>query len=244
MPTASMSASVDSAMAELKQKGSEKVRSMYARHGMPADKVLGVSIADLKTIAKGIKGDQALALDLYDTGIMDAMYLAGMVADGSKMTKAQLEKWAAGASGMQMISEYPVPWVTVENPHAREMALHWMKSKEERVAAAGWCTYSGIVVTTDDSKLDLAEIEDLLNKVVKEIGGAKNRVRHTMNNFVIAVGTSVKPLSKKALAAAKAIGVVTVEMGGTACKVPSAPADIQKAEATGKLGKKKKTIRC
>jgi len=239
-----MSASVNSVMTELKQKGSEKGRSMYARHGMPADKVLGVSVADLKTIAKRIKGNQTLALDLCDTGIMDAMYLAGMVADGSKMTKAQLEKWAAGASEMQIISEYAVPWVTVENPHAREMALQWIKSKEERVAAAGWCTYSGIVVTTDDSELDLAEIENLLNRVVKEIGGAKNRVRHTMNNFVIAVGTSVKPLSKKALAAATAIGVVTVEMGGTACRVPSAPADIQKAEAAGKLGKKKKTIRC
>lgn len=233
-----------SVMAELKKKGSEKGRNIYVRHGMPADKVLGVSVADLKVIAKGIKGEQALACELYDTGVMDAMYLAGMVADGKQMTKPQLDKWAAGASDLQMIAEYTVPWVAVESPHAREMALKWIKSKEERVATAGWCTYTGIVTTKDDSELDLAEIEDLLNKVVKEIGAAPNRVRYTMNQFVIATGIYVKPMSKKALAAAKAIGTVSVSMGGTACKVPLASADIQKAEAAGKIGKKKKTIRC
>jgi 3-methyladenine DNA glycosylase AlkD len=238
MPTAT------SVLTDLKKKGTEKGRAMYAKHGMPAEKVLGVSIADLKEFAKGIKGQQAVACDLYDTGVMEAMYLAGMTADGSQMTKPQLDKWASGASDLQMISEYTVPWVAVESPFGREMALKWIKSKEERVAAAGWCTYSGIVATKDDKDLDLAEIEDLLNRIVKEIGAAPNRVRHTMNNFVIAVGTYVKPLTKKALAAAKSMGQVSVNMGGTACKVPLATAEIQKAEEKGKIGKKKKTIRC
>jgi 3-methyladenine DNA glycosylase AlkD len=235
---------VKSVMAELKRKGTEKGRAMYARHGMPAEYVIGVSVADLKVIAKAIKGRQELAYELYDTGVMDAMYLAGMVADGSRMTKAQLDKWAAGAANLQMIAEYTVPWVAVENPHGREMATKWMKAKEERIAAAGWCTYSGLVCTKEDSELDLGEIEDLLNKIVKGIGSALNRVRHTMNNFVIATGVYVKPLTKKALASAQAIGPVSVEMGGTACKVPLATAGIQKAEAAGKIGKKKKTIRC
>jgi 3-methyladenine DNA glycosylase AlkD len=235
---------IASVMADLKKKGTEKGRNMYARHGMPAEQVFGVSIADLKGIAKGIAGEQALACDLYETGMMDAMYLAGLVADGSQMTKTQLDKWATGASNLQMISEYTVPWVAVENPNGRDMALKWIKAKEERVAASGWCTYSGILATTEDADLDLKEIEDLLNKVVKEIGGAPNRVRHAMNNFVIAVGVSVKPLSKKAMDAAQAIGAVSVNMGGTACKVPLATAEIKKAEAAGKVGKKRKTIRC
>ncbi len=231
-------------MTELKKKGTEKGRTMYARHGTPADKCLGVSNADLKLIAKTIKGDQALAYELYDTGIMDAMYLAGMVADGSQMTKAQVEDWAAGAADLQMISEYTVPWVTLENPHGRELAIKWTKSKEERVAASGWCTYCGFVATKPDAELDLKEIEDLLNRVIKEIGGAKNRVRHTMNAFVIAVGVYVKPLAKKAIAAAQAIGSVSVDMGDTACRVPQAVAEIQKAEAAGRAGKKRKTMRC
>jgi len=235
---------LQSIMAELKSKGSEKTRSTYARHGIPADRAFGVSVADLKVIAKTIKGQQALACQLYETGNMDAMYLAGMVADGSKMSKQQLQAWAEGAAGMSMIAEYTVPWVTVENPEGRALALEWMKSKNESVACSGWCTYSGLVATKADSGLELAELEQLLETVAKRISAAPNRVRYTMNGFVIAVGSYVKPLLKQAKATAKQIGAVSVEMGDTACKVPLASAYIAKNEDAGKVGKKRKTIRC
>jgi len=235
---------VASIMAELKKKGSEKTRKTYARHGMATENMYGVSVADLKLIAKTFKGQQALACELYDTGNLDAMYLAGMVADGSKMTKEQLNAWAEGAANLQMIAEYTVPWVTVENPDGRALALQWIKSKKERIATAGWCTYSGLLATKPDDSLDLAEIEKLLAVVVKEIKTAQNRVRHTMNNFVISVGTYVKPLLKQAKTAARQIGSVSVDMGDTACTVPLATAYIEKIESAGRAGKKRKTIRC
>jgi 3-methyladenine DNA glycosylase AlkD len=233
-----------SILANLKSKGKENTKKIYARHGMAADRIYGVSVADLKLIAKNLKGQQALALELYATGIMDAMYLAGMVASGAQMTRKQLNEWAEGAAEMQMIAEYTVPWVTVENELGRELALEWMKSKKERVAAAGWCTYSGLLAIKPDAALHLNEIESLLDTVVARIHTAPNRVRQTMNGFVIAVGSYVAPLMKQARTAAKKIGEVYVDMGETACKVPLATACIEKAEATGKAGKKRKTIRC
>jgi 3-methyladenine DNA glycosylase AlkD len=235
---------VASVMAELKKKGSEKMRSMYARHGMKTERVFGVSMADLKVIAKTLKGQQSLACELYETGNLDAMYLAGMVADGSQMTKKHLNSWAEGATSLQMISEYTVPWVTVENPEGRALALEWVKSKKEGVACSGWCTYAGLLATKPDAELDLPEIEGLLGKTVKEINGAQNRVRYTMNNFVIAAGTYVKPLLKQAKASAQNLGVVSVDVGDTACEVRSAIAQIEKMEASGRVGKKRKTIRC
>jgi 3-methyladenine DNA glycosylase AlkD len=238
MPTA------NSIMDALKKKGSENTRAIYARHGMAGKPMFGVSIADLKVIAKTIKGQQALACELYKTGNLDAMYLAGMVADGSQMTADQLNAWAEGAAGLQMISEYTVPWVAVENAQGREMAMQWMKSKKEHVASSGWCTYSGLLATKADADLDLTEIEGLLDTVVKGIGGAQNRVRNAMNGFVIAVGSYVKPLLKQAKSAAKQIGDVSVDVGDTACKVPLATAYIQKIESAGRAGKKRKTIRC
>jgi 3-methyladenine DNA glycosylase AlkD len=236
--------SVTSIMAQLKAKGSEKTCKIYARHGMAGAPMFGVSVADLKIIAKSIKGQQALACELYATGNLDAMYLAGMVADGSQMSEKQLNDWAEGAANMQMVAEYTVPWVAVESAQVRELALKWIASKKEHVASSGWCTYSGIVATKPDEALNLAEIEDLLSKVTKEIQGAQNRVRYTMNGFVIAVGSYVKPLLKKAKAAAKQIGAVSVDMGDTACNVPLATACIEKVEAAGRVGKKRKTIRC
>ena len=235
---------VTSVMADLKKKGTEKTRNIYARHGMATDRMFGVSMADLKLIAKTIKGQQALALELYDTGNLDAMYLAGMVADGSQMDKKQLNAWAEGAANLQMISEYTVPWVTVENPDARDLALQWIKSKKERVACSGWCTYSGLLATKPDHELDLKEIASLLATIAKQIHSAPNRVRYTMNNFVIAVATYVKPLLKEAKATAKQIGVVSVDLGDTACEIRPAAPQIAKLEASGRLGKKRKTIRC
>lgn len=238
MPTAA------SVMAGLKKKGSEKMRKMYARHGMATERVFGVSVADLKIIAKTIKGQQALACELYETGNLDAMYLAGMVADGSQMSSKQLNGWAEGAANLQMISEYTVAWVAVENPDARELAIRWIKSKKERMACSGWCTYAGLVAIKPDGELDVAEIEGLLGTIAKEIKGAQNRVRYTMNNFVIAVGTYVKPLLKQAKACARQIGAVSVDLGDTACEIRPAAAHIEKMEASGRVGKKRKTIRC
>jgi 3-methyladenine DNA glycosylase AlkD len=244
MPTATAVPTVAAIVAELKSKGKEQTRKIYSRHGMEMDRVLGVSTADMKAIAKSLKGQQGLALDLYKTGIMEAMYLAGMVADGAKMTREQLNEWAEGAAGLQMISEYTVPWVTVENAHARALALEWIESKKENVAASGWSTYSGLVAVLADEALDLAEIEGLMAEVARQIGKAPNRVRYTMNTFVISVGGYVKPLTKKAKAVAREIGEVSVEMVETACKVPLATEYIEKMEAAGKLGKKRKTLRC
>ena len=154
MPTAA------SVMADLKKKGTDKMRKMYVRHGMAAGNAFGVSMADLKIIAKSIKGQQALACELFDTGNLDAMYLAGMVADGSQMTKKQLNQWAEATANLHMISEYSVPWVTIENPDAHDLATQWIKSKKEHVASSGWATYSGLVATKPDAELDLAEIRN------------------------------------------------------------------------------------
>jgi 3-methyladenine DNA glycosylase AlkD len=235
---------IASVMAELKKKGTEKTRTMYARHGMATDNMYGVSMADLKAIAKTIKGQQSLALELYETRNLDAMYLAGMVADGAEMNKKQLNSWAAAARNLQMISEYTVPWVTVENRDARILAMEWIKSKKGHVAAAGWCTYSGLLATQPDQELHLPDIENLLATVVRGIHSAPNRVRYVMNNFIIAVGTYVKPLHKQAKAAAHQIGAVFVDLGDTACVIRPAISQIEKIESSGRLGKKRKTIRC
>ncbi len=237
-------ATVESIMDELKAKGSEQYRKTYIRHGLPGDRLFGVSNADLKVIAKSIKGQQELAMGLYATGNVDAMYLAGIVADGAKMTRDQLQSWAEGAAGMPMIFDYPVPWVALENPEASILALEWIGSKKEHIAAAGWRTYIGLVTTRPDSELDLAEIETLLQKVVNEIDSAENRAKQAMNSFVISVGMYVKPLLDKAKATAQTLGVVSIDVGDTACKIPIATEYIEKTEASGKQGQKRKTIRC
>jgi hypothetical protein len=108
----------------------------------------------------------------------------------------------------------------------------------------GWATLAGLVATRPDEELDLAEIKKLLGRVVREIHEAKNRARYTMSVFVISVGGYVKPLLGEAKAAAAKIGNVWVDVGETACEVPVAAAYIAKMEKMGRVGKKRKTMRC
>jgi len=230
-------------MTALKKKGNPKRIPIFANQGAPTDRMYGVSVADMKLIAKQIKGKQELACELYETSNIDAMYLAGMVADGSLMTKKLLESWAKQAD-WGMISEYTVPWVATESKHCRDLAIKWIGSKKETIASTGWCTYAGHVAITADEDLDLVELKSLLKTVEGEIASAQNRVRYTMNGFVIAVGSYVLPLQKQAIATAKRIGKVEVDMGDTSCKVPLATQYIEKVVSSGRAGKKRKTIKC
>jgi 3-methyladenine DNA glycosylase AlkD len=227
---------------QLKPLGTGAYQNVLRKHGVQ-EPVFGVKIEELKKLQKRIKKDYRLALDLYDTGIYDAMYLAGLIADDAKMTKKDLRHWVEKAN-CPMLTEYTVAWVAAESDHGRELALEWIDSKKESVAACGWATLSSLVAITDDSELDLAELKQLVQRVQKTIHHQPNRVCYTMNGFLIAAGSYVEALTDVALQTAAQIGPVTVDMGGTACKVPSAAEYIHKVQKRGAIGKKRKTAKC
>jgi 3-methyladenine DNA glycosylase AlkD len=228
-------------VAEMKKYATEQTKRMWLTHGAK-EPCIGVKIGDMKKIQKRIKMDYQLALDLYDTGIADAMYLAGLIADDAKMTKKDLQRWVENAT-WGMVGEYSVAWVASGSPHGREMAVKWIASKDERIAASGWATYSSLVSIKDDAELDLAEIKKLLGRVAETIHDQPSRVRYVMNGFVIAVGCFVKPLHKLAVETAKGIGKVTVELVGD-CTIPYAPDYIKKVGARRTIGKKRKSAKC
>jgi 3-methyladenine DNA glycosylase AlkD len=229
-------------VAQLKPLAKDNYKRILLNHGIQ-EPVLGVSIENLKKFQKRIKKDYQLALDLYDTGIYDAMYLAGLIADDAKMTKKDLQRWAENATS-EALCGYTVSWVAAEGQHGWELALKWIDSKKSNIALAGWNTLVSIVALEDDSDLDLPALKKLLARVQKTIHDAPNCVRYAMNSFVIALGTYVKPLADQALQAAEKIGRVTVDMGNTACKVPYAPDYIRKVQKRGSVGKKRKTVKC
>jgi 3-methyladenine DNA glycosylase AlkD len=227
---------------QLKPLGKDSYKKVLFNHGIK-EPVLGVSVAELKKFQKRIKKDYQLALNLYDTGVYDAQYLAGLIADESRMTKADLKHWLANANCNALCGS-AVAWVAAESRQGRELALEWINSKDETTAQTGWATLSSLVAVTEDSELDLAELKKLLARVEKTIHDAPNRVRHAMNGFVIALGTYVRELTQAALKAGEKIGRLSIDVGNTECKVSYAPEYIQKAATRSAIGKKRKTARC
>ncbi len=226
----------------LESKGSEQTRKTFRRHGAP-ESMFGVKVGDLKPIAKQIKGDQALAMQLYATGNSDAMYLAGLVASGAEMKRSELDRWAKDAT-WHMISACTVPWVASEHPDAVPIALKWIDSPKALIAEAGWATLAAVVSVRKDEDLPIKEFAALLARVVKTIHAAPNRVRYTMNSFIICCGTYVAPLADKAMAAAQKIGRVEVDMGNTDCHVPDAATYMVKCRRGMPVAPKRKTAKC
>lgn len=227
---------------ELEEYGNEQTKKTYLTLGAK-EPLFGVKVQDLKKILKKTKKNHDLSLELFATGNHDAMYLAGLMADEKKITKEQLELWVSQAY-FSYLSEYTVPWVAAETEFGFELGLKWIKSEVETTAAAGWGTLAYYAAVNPDENLDINIYTDLLNTVAQEVHHAQNRVRYVMNGFVIAIGSYVPQLTDKSIEVAKAIGKVTVDVGGTSCKVPLATDYIQKVIAKGKVGIKRKTARC
>jgi 3-methyladenine DNA glycosylase AlkD len=229
-------------MKELKSLGTDGYKRILCNHGAN-EPMFGVKIEELKKYQKRIKKDYQLALDLFATGNYDAQYLAGLIADEAKMTKKDLQNWLKNANCDALYGS-TVPWIAAESKHGWDLALEWIESKKEPVAAAGWTTLCSLVSIRDDAELDIAALKRLVQRVEKTIHNAPNNVRYAMNSFIIGVGCYVNALTEQAMKSAEKIGKVTVDMGNTACKVPFAPEYIKKVQKRGTIGKKRAMARC
>ncbi|MBC7438988.1 MAG: DNA alkylation repair protein [Flavobacterium sp.] len=229
-------------LSELESFAKPSIKKVMLNHGAK-EPFYGVAVGDLKKIQKKIKKDYNLSLELYKTGISDAMYLAGLIADDKKMSKIDLQNWLENAY-WYMLSEYTVPWVAAESNFGHELALEWILSENENIAACGWSTYSNLLALTANENLDINEIKSFLEKIENEIHQSQNRVKQTMNGFIISVGSYVQDLTELAIATGNRIGKIIVNMGGIACKTPFAPNYIEKIKIRNGIGKKKKTVKC
>ncbi len=227
---------------ELRALGSESIKKTLMRHGA-REPIFGVKVGDMTPIRKRIKTDYPLALDLYDSGISDAMYLAGLVTDDKRMTREDLQRWV-GAAYWSLLSENTVAWVAAGSPLGWEMAQEWIEADIETIACAGWATLSSIVGVTRDADLDLPALERLLQRAADQIHGERNRVRYNMNGFIISVGGFVAPLTGAALRTADEVGRIMVDVGDTDCKIRGAREYIEKMQVRGVIGNKRKTAKC
>jgi 3-methyladenine DNA glycosylase AlkD len=231
----------DDVLRELSRMGSPAIKKILTAHGA-REPLFGVKVGDMKTIVKRVKKDHALSLALFATGNYDAMYLAGLIADEKKITKKDLETWVTSAYAG--IAEYTVPWIVAESAFGWELGMKWINSPKEHIAAAGWGSLGNVVALLPDDQLNIPALEKLLARIKQDVHTSQNRVRYAMNWFLISVGAYVAALTDRSKQIAKGIGPVTVDMNGTACKVPSAFNYIVKIEKMGRIGKKKKQARC
>jgi len=117
---------------EIKPWGTEGYKRMLMANYGVQEPCFGVKIGDLKKIQKRIKKNYQLALDLYDTGNYDAMYLAGLIADDARMTKQDLQRWAEKRLVVGYFAGARV--VLNSQPHCRQTLQFEDKPRSGKVA--------------------------------------------------------------------------------------------------------------
>ena len=222
----------------------ENRAKIYVKHEESTEgEFLGIKIADLKKVLKMTKKNYELSKQLFDTGVYDYMYLAGLMGDEKLMTKEEACHWIEHAK-YNTVAEYAVSWLVSETPYAIELAAKYVDSDIDREKAIAWSIYSNHLALTEDDNIDKNLIFELLGRVERTIHDESNRCKYCMNNFVIAVAAFYEPLLEESKFVADNIYKVDVYVGKTSCKVPYAVEYIKKLEDKNKIGKKKKTVRC
>lgn len=233
---------LDMVMQELEALGKERTKKMYVSNGAH-EPLYGVATGAMKPIVKKIKINQPLAEQLYTTGNYDAMYFAGIIADPKAMTEADFERWI-DAAYFYMLSDYVVAVTLSEADIAQEVADKWIVSGEELRMSAGWNCYCWLLGNRPDIEFSESKIANMLEIVENTIHDSPERTKYAMNNFIYTVGVSYLPSHDKAVNTAKTVGPVEVNRDKKKSSFILASENIQKAVDKGRLGFKRKHVRC
>lgn len=232
----------ETVMQELEALGKERMKKIYLSNGAH-EPLFGVATGAMKPIAKKIKIDQQLAEELYATGNYDAMYFAGIIADPNAMTASDFNRWMDGAY-FYMLSDFVVAVTLSESAIAQEVADKWIESGEELKMSAGWSCYCWLLGNRKDHEFSESKISSMLEMVKNTIHDSPERTKSAMNNFLHTVGISYVPLTEKAIEVSQEVGVVEMKRDNKKNSFLNAYESIQKDVDKGRVGFKRKYVRC
>jgi len=165
-------------MDELAAKASEESRAGMARYGINVASAFGVSVYELRRMAKVLGTDHELALALWDTGNHEARTLASMVDDPAAVTEAQMERWAAAFDSWDVCDQVTSNLFD-KTPFAYDKVREWSAAKDEWVKRAAFATAAALAV--QDKAAPDERFFAILALVQREAGDGRNFVKKAVN---------------------------------------------------------------
>ena len=202
---------------QLKALGNEKVRAQNAKSGA-GDNQYGVSLGDIRTLAKKIKKDHALALSLWETGNADAQFLAALVIDPKKLSAKEMDRMVRSITFVR-VADWLNSYVVRQHPDKEALRQDWMVADDRWAARAGWDLTSERVAKSPDG----LDVPALLDRLEAEMAGAVPEVQWTMNNTLATIGIHFPKHRKRAIAIGEKLGVYRDYPVSKGCTSPFAP---------------------
>ncbi|MFI6897805.1 DNA alkylation repair protein [Streptomyces sp. NPDC050256] len=201
-------------MAELAALDDPKARAVNERHGDDH----GVNLGKLRAIAKRLKTQQELAVELWATGDTAARLLALLICRPKAFTRDELDAMLREARAPK-VHDWLVNYVVKKNPHAEELRLAWSADPDPVVAGAGWALTTERVAKKPEG-LDLAGLLDVIEARLKD---APDRLQWAMNHCLAQIGIEHPELRARAIGIGERLEVLKDYPTSPGCTSPYAP---------------------
>ncbi|MFO0780921.1 MAG: DNA alkylation repair protein [Candidatus Gracilibacteria bacterium] len=192
----------DTILAKIRALGSQKNIDGMNRFGILCAKKLGVTSPELKQLAKGHKRNHELALELWKTGIHEAMILAAWIDDKKQVTEAQMDDWVQDID-CWAVCDTVCGQLFDRTPFAEKKAYEWVKDDREFVRRAGIVLMTWLAV--HDKKADDGIFEKFFPVLKKYATDERNFVKKAVNWAIRQFGKRNKTLLPKAIKLAQDI---------------------------------------
>jgi 3-methyladenine DNA glycosylase AlkD len=173
-----------------------------ARFGINPSGTLGVSIPILRRIAREVGTDHALAAALWASGVHEARILAALVDDPARVSRAQMNRWAADFDSWDVCDQV-CSGLFDRTPFAFQKALAWAERREEFVKRAGFVLMAALAV--HDRQAPDAAFERCLPVIARHSTDERNFVKKAVNWALRQIGKRNPRLNRKAIARARVI---------------------------------------
>jgi 3-methyladenine DNA glycosylase AlkD len=185
----------------LERHGSRRVKEGMARYGIETKlRVLGVSVGTMRSLAKRLGKDHALATALWNSECYEARMLAAFVDDPSLVTRRQMNTWAADFDNWA-ICDTVCFHLFDRTPFAWEKARQWSTSSGEFVKRAGFALLASLAA--HDKTASDAQFQALLPLIEKGASDERNFVKKGVSWALRGTGRRSLALNAAALATAK-----------------------------------------
>jgi 3-methyladenine DNA glycosylase AlkD len=172
------------------------------RFGIDTRNALGVTVTELRGLARRIGRDHDLAAALWQSEIHEARLLATMVDEPSSVTEAQMERWVSDLTSWDLCDQLCANLFD-RTPYAFEKALGWSRRDEEFVKRAGFALMATSAVHRKD--VSDARFEVFLPAISAQATDDRNYVKKAVSWALRQIGKRSPGLNRKAIATAREI---------------------------------------
>ncbi len=207
----------EEALARLRALGNDRTRAHNEKHGA-GENQFGVRLGDIRALAREVKTGHDLALDLWETGNLDARLLAVLLLKPKALSRDELDRMVRSVRSVQ-VADWLNAYVVKEHPDREALREGWMDDDDPWAARAGWALTAGRIARNPGG-LDLPA---LLDRIESDMGGAAPEVQWTMNSSLAAIGIHFPEHRGRAVAIGEALGIYRDYPVSKGCTSPFAP---------------------